>query len=471
MDWFNGALATIFVLGIAVLVHEVGHFVAAKAFGVYAPRFSIGFGPSLIGKRWGETEYVLAALPLGGYVRMASREDESMAALEGGGEKAPEGAAVDPDLMPPFGTKPIPENRFVESKPAWARVIILLAGVTMNMILGFVVLTVLALHYGSFVVRTREVGALREVSSAPQLAKQLASQLSVGDTIVAIDGHPVNTWNDVVANLDTGSANPVTITTRRGQASVRVGPSPLPSRRALAFAIQPQLLPVVDQVVGGLPAARAGLQPGDSVVAVAGQPVRSWIQVVDLIEKSPGRALDFEVIRGGARTVLSIRPDSTPQSNPVTGKAEVVGKIGAQRRSGGERQPMALGEAVAVGWKATWSLAGSIVGIVKGLTTGAVSLKSLGGPIAIARASTEAAKSGYERVFELLAFLSINLAVFNLLPIPILDGGQILLVLAEAARGRAFQARTKEYILRAGLFAILGLFLLVMFNDVTGLFR
>src|SRR5690348_18252071 len=148
LDWLRTPLAIVFVFGLVVFIHELGHFLAAKATGVYAPRFSIGFGPAIWSRKWGETEYVLASIPLGGYVRMASRDDSSMAILEGGTEQpAPEHPTVgealprwyDPEAMAPFGPKPIPENRLFESKSLPARLVIMLAGVTMNMLLAFVI--------------------------------------------------------------------------------------------------------------------------------------------------------------------------------------------------------------------------------------------------------------------------------------------------------------------------------------------
>src|SRR3954469_8454742 len=145
-------LAPIIVFGLVVFVHELGHFIAAKISGVYAPRFSIGFGPALLKKRFGETEYVLAALPLGGYVRMASREDEATAFLEGGSENSPtvgtQKDGYDPNAMIPFGPKPIPESRWFESKPLPLRLFIMLAGVTMNALLAYFIYAGLLLHSG-----------------------------------------------------------------------------------------------------------------------------------------------------------------------------------------------------------------------------------------------------------------------------------------------------------------------------------
>jgi regulator of sigma E protease len=393
-------LAPIIVFGVVVFVHELGHFLAAKAVGVYAPRFSIGFGPALWRRRWGETEYVIAALPLGGYVRMASREDESVAFLEGGSEetRAAEvganglpgtvgddaGAARprdwDPNALKPFGPKDVPQNRLFESKPLVARLFILLAGVTMNAVLALVVATGLFAGYG----------------------------------------------------------------------------------RAYVPA-------VVDSVVAGRPAARAGLQHGDSIVAVDGTPVHDWGDVVERITASAGRALAIEVVRTTGRQTIRVTPEAMADTNLLTGRQVQVGRIGAAPTPKVLREPMAFGESVQAGWTTTWTLAGSVVSVVTGLFSGGVSVSQLGGPIAIGRASVQAAKSGIESLLSLVAFLSINIAVLNLLPVPVLDGGQVLINILEAARGSAFSARTREYILRFGLAVILLLFVLVMFNDIKGL--
>src|SRR5689334_20672810 len=188
--------APILVFGLVIFVHELGHFVAAKLTGVYAPRFSIGFGPALFRKRRGETEYVLAALPLGGYVRMASRHDAETAFLEGGNEESstlkPDDPGYDPEAMMPFGPKPVPESRWFESKSLAARLFIMIAGVTMNVLLAFVVLTALALYYGDVVIPTRTVTAVHVPANASALAA-----LQPGDTIVAVNGKDVRNWNDV----------------------------------------------------------------------------------------------------------------------------------------------------------------------------------------------------------------------------------------------------------------------------------
>lgn len=375
-------IAPIFVFGLVVFVHELGHFLAAKAIGVYTPRFSIGFGRALFRKRWGETEYVLAALPIGGYVRMASRDDEATAFLEGGSEnavthEATRGEPLDPDAMIPFGPKPIPENRWFESKPLWGRLLILLSGVTMNIVLALVVTTGMFVHYGS-----------------------------------------------------------------------------------------PYLSTTADSLFAGRPAALAGLQHGDSIVAIEGKSV-DWEGLVTKVSASPGIPLRFDVLRNGQRQTITVTPAPDTAFNPTTGKVDSVGRIGilpVQRAV-----PVGWGEAMVSGWRATWRMAGTVIDALHGLATRRVSASELGGPIMIAQASVQAARGGFEQLLFLIALISTNLAVFNLLPIPVLDGGQIIIGLLEGIKGKAFSLRTREYILRAGIFAVLLLFALVTYNDLRRL--
>jgi len=400
-------LAPILVFGLVVFVHELGHFLAAKLTGVYAPRFSIGFGPALLKKRVGETEYVLAALPLGGYVRMASREDEStMAVLEGGPEeRRPEalpttggnaaGRAVDdhtgdihrgkdwdPEALAPFGPKPVPEHRWFESKGLPARLFILLAGVTMNAVLAFVVYT------GSYAAYGR-----------------------------------------------------------------------------------PYVPAVIDSVLAGRPAAVAGLQRGDSVVAVDGTPVRTWSEVVERVSAVTTRAVVLDVSRAGAPQRLTVTPRAEEATDPLTNERRRVGRIGVMPRDSIAREPVGLGTALREGAAETGYAATSVVGVVRGLFTRDVAVSNLGGPIAIARTSVQASRLGLEALLRLLAFLSINIAVLNLLPIPVLDGGQVLMNVAESIKGGSFSVRTRENILRVGLVAIGLLFVTVMWNDLARLAR
>src|SRR5215208_7128153 len=288
-------LAPILVFGLVIFVHELGHFIAAKAVGVYAPRFSIGFGRAIVKFRRGETEYILAWLPLGGYVRMASRHDAETAFLEGGNEekaaRKENESGYDPNAMIPFGPKPVPENRWFESKPLWARIVIMIAGVVMNVILAVVVATMLAYHYGQLVYPGTVIGASRPPAGAPELA-----QLQSGDSIRTINGVPVSTWNDVRKGI-TNSSGAVAIVTQRGEVRIPLGRDK-GSADDIADGLIYYLAPVIDTVFPASRAAEAGFQHGDSIVNVAGHPVRSWSDMVDQVGKSPERPVTCVIRRG-----------------------------------------------------------------------------------------------------------------------------------------------------------------------------
>lgn len=459
-------LAPIIVFGLVIFVHELGHFIAAKLTGVYAPRFSIGFGPALWRHRRGETEYVLAVLPLGGYVRMASRHDAEAAFIEGGNEETgalkPGDAGYDPEAMMPFGPKPVPEDRWFESKSLAARLFIMVAGVAMNMVLALVALTYVAAVYGEPYIATRVVGAVHPLASAPQLAR-----IQAGDTIVAVNGKPIGSWSDAADRIMATDTGTISLRTQRAEIQVPVGGAGEPKADALLGALDFYMAPVIGDVASGSPAMRAGVQAGDTVVSIANVPVSSSSELQALVSAAPGRALPFQVRRHGGLASLSVIPDSTTVKDPDSGESRVVGRIGVAFADATSRRPMGLAASARTGAEQTWRVATSIVDVVRGLLTREVSVRTLGGPIAITRASVAAAKSGLETLLTLIALLSVNVAVLNLLPIPILDGGQVLINVAEAAKGSPFTARTREYILRFGLVAILLIFVMTTFNDVV----
>jgi regulator of sigma E protease len=461
-------LSPILVFGLVIFVHELGHFIAAKAVGVYAPRFSIGFWPALFRKRRGETEYVLAILPLGGYVRMASRHDAETAFLEGGNEeqnaRTLNDAGYDPNAMIPFGPKPVPENRWFESKPLWARIVIMIAGVVMNILLAVVVGTVLVYHYGQYDYPGTMIGGVQAPASAPQLA-----QLQTGDSIRSVNGVEVKFWSGLRKQI-LASTNEVAFRTQHGEVKIPVGAG-YASPEDVADALIPFVPPVMDNVVPGERAAEAGFQRGDSIVNVNGRQIRAWTDMVAEVSKSAEKPVTFVVRRGAATDTIVVTPKAKTEPNPLTGKAETVGRIGAGTRDITVRIPVSLGSAVSEGFRLTGRNAGAVFTILKQIGTGATSVRELGGPIAITRASVSAARSGLEDLFGLIALLSINVAVLNLLPIPILDGGQILINILESAKGSPFSFKTRDYILRFGLVAIALLFAIVMYNDTRAGFE
>jgi regulator of sigma E protease len=499
LEFLRSAAAIVFVFGLVVFIHELGHFLAAKWMGVYAPRFSIGFGPALWSRKWGETEYIIAAVPLGGYVRMASREDESMAALEGGPERPVELETVgansarladedaltpndpmgahprrsreakrprywDPNALAPFGPRPVPEERLFESKSLGARLIIMVAGVTFNLVLGFLVLVGAYLWYGKPEIPMRPIGDVPAVAGAPAL-----DSLREGDVVTHVNGRAVASWSAMQREILEGTGSVVRLRTRRTEVEVPVGAGTGVTREDVLRALAPAVPAVFGRTIPGRPAHRAGIESGDSVVAVQGTPVRTWEELVDVIEASAGRPVTLEVARGGERREIAVTPAPEEATDPRTGAKDTVGKIGAVPRAIFEYAfvPVPFGEALRLGAAETGLMTTAVVGTLRKLVTREASPRELGGIIQIASESAEAAKLGFESLLRFLALISINLAVFNLLPIPILDGGQIVLNVAEAARGRAFSERTRQAIAYMGLSAILLLVVFALFNDLS----
>ena len=477
LGFLQGVGGFVFIFGIVVFVHELGHFLAAKLTGVYAPKFSIGFGPGP-SKKWGETQYILGLIPLGGYVRMASRDDEATAFLEGGSEegaaRAQEAGEVprpkdwDPNGLIPFGPNPVPEHRWFESKPLYQRLFILLAGVSMNALLALAVLIGMAACYGRNTYETRVVGSVRAIEGT----EPLRAALQLGDTITAVQGAAVRNWNDIDRAIRTARGDTLHFTTQRGVISVPAGSASTPQRMLYAYALEPFSPPVIGGVVAGQPAAEAGVQAGDSIVRVGGQPVAAFSDLVDRVSGSAGSPIELEIARDTAQLRLSVTPESTTIKDPVTGRDQIVGRIGAAaaNRTVVRHEDLSFPEAVAEGARETKELAGTIFAILGGLFQREIGVNQLGGPIEIAKQSANAAKEGMFALMRLLALLSINLAVLNLLPIPVLDGGQILLQVAESVKGSPFSARTRQYILGTGVALVLLLMLVVSYNDILRLF-
>ncbi|MGH7670709.1 MAG: RIP metalloprotease RseP, partial [Gemmatimonadaceae bacterium] len=285
-----------------------------------------------------------------------------------------------------------------------------------------------------------------------------------GDTIFQVNGHQVDGWSDIVNDIALSRAN-VTFGTQHGNVVVPLNDSLTPL--AVASAVDYWVPPVVDSVLPNDAAAAAGLQPGDSIAAIDGVPTHGFADLIAQVSPAAGSTLVFTIWRQGKSMAVRITPRATPVTDPQTGKVDTIGRIGVAQRQDVRREPVGLVQAVVMGGRVTGAYGSAIVGIVHDLVVRKVSVKELGGPIAITRASVHAAENGWASLLQLIAFLSINVAVLNLLPIPILDGGSIVMNVIETAKGSPFSDRTRENILRVGLVVIALLFVLVMFNDTT----
>jgi len=322
-------------------------------------------------------------------------------------------------------------------------------------------MTAVAQVSGRSILQTRVVGRV----DAPAWAPQLKSAIVPGDTIVSISGKRVATWNDINEALVTSPDTTVSIATNRGTVSVAAGPEAGKRRMELLNALLPWYPPVAGIVVPGKPAAIAGLRTGDTLVSIDSTPIRNFGDLIGVVSPSAGKPLLFTVRRGAETKTLTIVPDSQLADAKDSVK-RYVGKVGVGQVDVTVHESIGFAEAASLGWGMTWDNVALVGSFLKQLVSGQASMRDMGGPIAITQASVEAARGGAIRLFALLAFLSVNLAVMNLLPIPILDGGQIVMNVAESIKGRPFSLRTKENFARVGLLAIALLFVVVMFNDV-----
>lgn len=445
-------VAFIVVIGILILVHEAGHFFAAKAVGVQVLRFSLGFGPPLLRAKRGETEYWLCAIPLGGYVKMAGLEEEGMAAeLEGGKAEVP----VDP-------------ARAFDRKPIWARLIVMVAGVTMNVILAFVLYTGISLALGTPELATTAVDSVA-TARLPAGAEPLAV-LRFGDRITRVNGDTVRTWNDFLRGvlrardslrLDVGG---------RTEPLAMALPDSL-DRRAAAQAIAPLIPPRIGIIEPGRPAARAGLLPDDLILRANGDTVRSWSELLWAIWYSPGSPLRLDVDRRGQVLSVDVVPDSQTETDADSPRPPVYGQIGAYQNTPMAYVRESFGGAVTSGARQTAVAATTIVVFLKELLIGERSVRELGGPILIGQISGQVARLGLDTFLSFLAFFSVQLAVLNILPIPVLDGGHVVFLVAEAVRGKPVPLAWRIRLLNLGFWLLVGIMLLALGNDVLRFFR
>jgi len=446
--------AFLVVIGPLIFVHEAGHFMAAKLLGVQVLRFSLGFGRPLFQWKGGETEYWISIIPLGGYVKMAGLEDEGLAGeLEGGKAAVP----VDP-------------ARAFDRKPLLARMIIILAGVTMNFILAVFVYAGLAYagKLESEFIATTQVDSVR-VSELPPAAAPLAA-LHRGDRITDVNGHAVRTWSQLLEAIVLeespvrlrveGRAEPIVL-----DFGPRSSPSDTAERFALARTLSVYLAPVIALVEPGSPADKAGLKPGDRLLRIEGDTVASWSDFARVARANPGKPLTLRVARGDTVSTTSVTPERRTEQDPVTKAERAYGMIGVAA----VRPPVSSHNVLAalgVGWNETIQRVDQIVTFLKRLILGRASPRHLGGPITIAQMSGQAARGGLNILFGFMALMSINLAVLNLLPIPVLDGGQMVFLIAEGIRRKPLSVPLRLRLTQVGLALIVGLMLFVIGNEL-----
>ena len=443
-------LAFLIVLGPLIFVHELGHFLVAKAVGIQVLRFSLGFGRPLLQWTRGGTEYWISWIPLGGYVKMAGFDDEGpQGELEGGKSAIP----IDP-------------TRTFESKPLWARTAVILAGVTMNLIFAVV------LYAGIFMTAGEPRPAITPIDSvsAPVLppGTEALREIRRGDRITAINGKSVRTWDELEEGVLTARDTVrLTIAGRAAPIELRFTKGERTPREQALRALHPLLPAKIGVVSVGMPAARAKLDLGDVIVRADGDTVRSWDELVEKIRANTNKPLRLDVLRGDSLLHVTVTPEPQTQKDS-SGKEVTYGMIGASFDPRGPilRVRLSVAEAVVDGVKETVFQATQAVVMVKRLVTGQVSAKEVGGPILIAQVSGQMLRLGIAYLIGFMAFVSVSLAVLNLLPIPVLDGGHAVFLIAEAIRRKPLSPQVRLRLTQVGMLLVLAIMVLAISNDV-----
>jgi regulator of sigma E protease len=449
-------VGAIVVIGVLIFVHELGHFIVAKSVGIAVLRFSFGLGPRTpIGVKIGETDYCLSWIPFGGFVRMAGQagdEEEGAAAVEGGTLEAD-----------------VPRERTFDAKPLWARSAVILAGVVMNALFAFLIYWVLAATYGTPVDDSTTVGSV-DSTMLPKSAARLET-LRPGDRIVRINGDSMTSWSDVERALVMAPNARISIQVagRAEPIVLHVPHEESPARQSLVDAMAPLHLPVVGQVVPGWPAADAGLEPRDLVLEAGGVSVPSWDSLVRVIQASPGRPLALVVERGDRRLGVAVTPRATRVQDRATGTTRTIGQIGVNLYI--PVRHFGVLAAVGEGLRQMGETSGLILVTLKGLLTGQVSARDIGGPILVGQMAGQVTRLGLQYLLSFIALFSVNLAILNLLPIPVLDGGHLVFLAIEGVRGRPVSLERRQRWTQIGLLVLVGIMALAVANDVLRLFH
>jgi regulator of sigma E protease len=456
-------LGVALVLGVMILVHEWGHFIAARMFGVRVDVFSIGFGPRLFGWKRGATDYRVSALPLGGYVRMAGQDPSDIdsvhsTAIQGKDEKT---YAPYPQLQ--ALVKGAPDE--LVSKPRWQRAIISFAGPFVNLIFPILLLTVYFVAVGIPYPAYQDKPV--QVAAVPANSPAAAAGLRSGDKVVAIDGEQNPDWEQVekvLAKLTPNSKLSMEVEDAgaRRSLSIPVDQKDLEQpERLLGFA---PIRPVLEDVAPGLPAQRAGLKESDLIVAVDGQKIQWWGEFTERVRGSNGKPVALDVDRKGQLLHLVVTPQAATNE-----RGETIYQIGVQVHEDTAYKRVAFPEGARYAALVTAEKIKETAHIVGQLFSGRVSLKQLQGPVGISRAAGQAARKGPLAIISLMVLISVNLGILNLLPIPILDGGHILLLGIEGILRRDMSLAFKERFVQVGLVFLLVVFAIVMYNDVVRL--
>lgn len=434
MAFFENLWWLLVLIGIMIVIHELGHYWAARWFDVRVDAFSIGFGPRLFGFRRGETDFRVSMIPFGGYVKMAGEQP--------GDEEDPRG---------------------FQAKPRWQRLIVVFAGPAMNIVLA------VALLAGLFMVRYPQLANAGAPATVGYLKPGGAAEkagLQLGDVIIQVENQQGPTWEDIVLREVVSADKPMPMLVKRGAEELRLVVTPqLDEKTGVGSAGWAEQTDIeVGGLLAGMDAEKKGLKTGDVLVSINGEPIRTVFTIHDALAASDGAPVDLVYRRNGETRSMSITParsdDGTGEQRWLIGIKLAPRVIYTQ-----------LGPAEAVRESVSQNVKGAtlIFRFLQSIVERRSSAKSLEGPIGIAQLSGQAAREGPFTFIGLMATVSLNLAIFNLLPIPILDGGVILLLLIEMFMRRDLSLQLKENIFKLGFVFLMMIVVFVLYNDITKL--
>lgn len=425
----SSVAAAVVALGLLILIHEFGHFIVAKLFKVGVLKFSLGFGRKLVGRKFGETEYMISAFPLGGYVKMLG-EDETTEELS-----------------------PEEKKRAFLEQPLYVRAAIVFAGPFFNILLALVLCFIL------FV--TGFPTAIAKVAYVVPGSPAQAAGFKPGDVIEKVDGTYTDIWEQVLEYVKAHPAKTMAFTVKRDGATVALKAAPVNEGGKGSLGLIGSV--VIGAVMANSPADISGLKAKDRVIAVDGRRVGAWSDMADVVKTNPGKRLMFTIGRDGGTFDVAV----TPRLNTGgKGADKKLGIIGVQMGSESENVAYGPVEALELGAERTYMMTSLTVSFLARLIGGQEDASQIGGPIAIVQISGRQARQGLADFFIFVSLLSVNLGIINLFPIPILDGGHLLFFGIEGVMGKPLSMRKREIAQQIGLFMLVALMVFVFYNDI-----
>jgi len=452
---FSYILPIAMALGILVFVHELGHFLAAKFFGMRVEQFSIGFPPKIVGKTIGETEYRIGAIPLGGYVKISGMVDESLDADYEASE---------------------PQPWEFRSKPVWQRMIVILAGVTFNLVLAASIFVGLKLTYGDTYIPADMVPSIYVEDGSVAYKIGFRS----GDRIWAVNGRPIERFDEILGMRALAADQATFSVERNGQVVIITAPKDLVTlvqkstgSGIFGAGIYGDPYVRVLSVSSDGPGAKAGLANGDRILLVDGYPVRLASELIRGVEGSKGRDLKLTISRdthdGIQRMVLSVVPELQGENYRIGVGITTIDLLFSNPNILKHR-PYGVGEAIFAGFNSAWESTVATLLSFKKIVTGGESIRdSVGGPVLIGKITKDALDRGWEPFWFIVAMLSITLAIINILPIPALDGGHLLFLIYEGIVRKEPPLKFRVVVQQIGMVMILGLMVFLIVNDILKL--